>query len=234
MADSRNKSLQMRTTGNECYEKSLKEEFAVTFRRSFLHDAVQYYQQALTAASPNHKDLMASACKNLGKSNERLFKIAETEEKEQYHLRESFHFYSKATEYGKGCMEMQWLADMDTRLRLLLEDILDIFEFRQSSKEEEFKILFESLAALVNENCVVYPDINKILTEALLNEACASSNNQDFKQSLHLLKEMYRPIEEMKRYGKHRPDILRNAECFENDLVIQTARTESLQSIHRG
>ena len=131
-------------------------------------------------------------------------------------------------------MEMQWLADMDTRLRLLLEDTLDIFEFRQSSKEEEFKILFESLAALVNENCVVYPDINKILTEALLNEACASSNNQDFKQSLRLLKEMYRPIEEMKRYGKHRPDILRNAECFENDLVIQTARTESLQSIHRG
>ena len=229
---SRDQSSRLRSTGNEIYAKSLKEGLAPNLRQCLLRDAIPYYQRALTAASPNHKDLMASACKNLAKTNETLFKMSETEEKEQYHLRESFHFYSKATEYGKGCMEMQWLADMDTRLRLLFEGILDRFEFIQSSKKKV--VLFESLAALVTETCVVYPDINNFLAEILLNEACTALSNKDFKPSLHALKEMYRPMEELKRYGKQRPDLSSKLEYFENEASTQTARTESLQAIDTG
>ena len=232
MAYSRDQSLQIRTTGNEFYAKSLKEGLAPVLKCSFLRKAIPCYQRALEIASPNHKDMMASACKNLAKTNERLYKMADTEEKEQYHLRECFHFYSKAIDHGKDCMEMQWLADMETQLRLLFEETLERFEFLPSSKEKI--ILFESLAALVTESCVVYPDINKILAEVLLNESCTALSHQDFKPSLHALKEMYRPIEEIKRHGKHRLDLMRNVECFENDLIIQTARTESLQAIHTG
>ena len=229
---SREQSLQLRTTGNEFYAKSLKEGLAPVLKCAFLRDALPCYQRALEAASPHHKDMMASACKNLAKTNERLFKMAESEEKEQYHLRESFHFYSKAIEYGKDYMEMQWLADMDTKLRFLFDDTLDRFEFMYSSKEK--LVLFESLAALVTESCIIYPDINKVLAEILLNEACTALSQQDFKPSLNALKEMYRPIEEIKRYGKYCPGLLRDAECFENDLVVQTARTESLQAIFTG
>ena len=107
MAYSRDQSLQMRTTGNEFYAKSLREGLAPTLRCSYLQEALTCYQRALIAASPSQKDMMASACKNLGKSNERLFKMVETEEKEHYHLRECFYFYSNASEYGRCCMEKQ-------------------------------------------------------------------------------------------------------------------------------
>ena len=129
-------------------------------------------------------------------------------------------------------MEKQWLADMDTRLRLLFDDTLDRFEFMNSSKKKV--VLFESLAALVTETCVVYPDINNFLAEILLNEACTALSNKDFKPSLHALKEMYRPMEELKRYGKQRPDLSSKLEYFENEASTQTARTESLQAIDTG
>ena len=228
---SRNQSFRLRSTGNEFYQKSLKEGLAPILQQSYLKDALPCYQRALTAASPNEKDMMASACKNLATTNYKLFQLMDTEEKEQYHLRECFHYYSEASEHGRNCMTMEWLADIDTKQRLLFEETYERFEFLKS--REKF-VFFESLGALVTESSVVYADINNVLADTWLNEACMALNNQDFKASLHALKEMYRPVEEMKRYGKHRSDLRRNAECFEVELVIQTARTESLQSMHTG
>ena len=72
------------------------------------------------------------------------------------------------------------------------------------------------------------------MAEILLNEACTALSNKDFKPSLHALKEMYRPMEELKRYGKQRPDLSSKLEYFENEASTQTARTESLQAIDTG
>ena len=228
---SRNQSFRLRSAGNELFKKCSKEGLASILQQTFLKEALPCYQRALTAASPNEKDMMASACKNIAKTNYNLFKLMDTEEKEQYHLRECFHYYSKASEHGRNCMTMEWLADIYTKQRLLFKETLERFEFLKS--KEKF-VFFESLAALVTESSVVYPDINSVLADTWLNEACMALNNQDFKASLHALKEMYRPVEEMKRYGQHRSDLLRIVECFEKNIVIQTARTESLQSIHTG
>ena len=140
-----NQSFRLRSTGNEFYQKSLKQGLAPILQQSYLKDALPCYQRALTAASPNENDMMASACKNLAKTNYKLFQLVDTEKKEQYHLRECFHYYSKASEHGRNCMTMEWLADIDTQQRLLFEETLERFEFLKSKE----KIVSSSLKVLL-------------------------------------------------------------------------------------
>jgi len=223
-------SSSWRSEGNKYFSQAHQDGLAPIIKESRLQEAIKFYHRALSAACEN-KDDAASACKNLAKSNFGLICVTDDTETEIKLFKECFQYCSKALEYGRDCKSLDWLMDVDALYRTVYFLICDQFDVLST----ELKInLFESLASVVSEKDRLYPDINHHLAEAWLSEACMALNDNDFKTSLNALKEMYRPVEEVKRYGKHRDQLMTDIECFQCDITIQMARTESMQAISTG
>ena len=234
--------IQLCSEGNKFYVKSQQEGTAPVLKYPLLKDAIKHYQSALYKIPKTDTNSLASMCKNITKSNYNALLLIsddeteadvsnQEEEKRKYHLRESFHFYSQAAQYGRFCKDMEWQGEIDSGLNVLIEITNERYEFLEPKEKIS---LFEGIKAVITENDVIYPDISLILAEIWLNEACVALNNRDFKSSLYVLKEMYQFVEEIKRFGKYRHELIEAVERFENDMIIQTRRTESMQSIHTG
>eukprot|EP00111_Clytia_hemisphaerica_P005098 TCONS_00014678-protein len=224
-------SVKWRTEGNQLYQTAQKDGFGPTIKKSRLQEAMKCYQRALSAANGD-KNETSSACKNLARANYAVSLLSKDDTvQEMYFLRETFHYYSKALESGEGIKPSEWLTDVDALYRALFVEICEKFN---EAEPKEKVVRIESFVSVISESDCMYPDLQYNLALTWINEACVGLNNKDFKASLNALKECYRPVEELKRYGKHRDDLANDIDCFGSDIALQTARTESMQAIDTG
>ncbi len=77
-------------------------------------------------------------------------------------------------------------------------------------------------------------DCYQEMSTVLFHQAVIALESGDFKTSLWALKECYRPIEEMKKCGRERPELVEEASVMELDVNLQTASAESYQAITTG
>lgn len=233
-ADKISYSVKLRQEGNEFYKSAFVEGLSHVIRTSRLEKAMAQYMKAFNNAIGNHDDA-ASAAKNYAKSAHHITLLLNDRYKKDlnklvYYHKETYQFFNKALQYGQYCKSEEWRADVLSTYMLCFEELTEIC--MELPRKERVAIL-ES-AATGMEKMHYYGNCYLEISNTWLKEAVTALSNKDYKCSLYALKEMYRPIEIMKECGKNRPDLLEEALAHEADMVMQMARTESLQAIEIG
>jgi len=196
-------STRWRTEGNEYYHAATKQNgIAPVLKRSKLQEAIKCYQKALNSAG---SDLSAasSAAKNYAKASYELLQLCSSDDNEMkmYFYRECLEHYNKALEYGEGCKSLEWLQQIEILYRELYNEVMVVcYEVFQTTPQRI--TLLESFCCVIGRGDTLYVDFSSQIANFWLTEACVALNEKDFRASLNALKEIYRPIEEVKRFGR--------------------------------
>lgn len=227
-------SAKLRQEGNAFYKSAFQEGLSPVLKKTRLEKAMAQYMKALSNANRNYDDA-SSAAKNYAKCGAHIISLLKDRYQENskellYYYQETYQFFNKAIEYGQYCKSDEWRADVMSSFRLSFEELTS---FCMELPRKERIIIFESAARGMGKQHY-YGDCYFEICSIWLKEAITALSAKDYKCSLYALKEMYQPIEIMKQCGEIRPDLKEEAVIFEADMVIQMARTESLQAIHIG
>lgn len=226
-------TTELRKKGNELYYQSQKEGMAPIIRKSRLQNAMILYQQSISSASKDDVNSISSSAKNYAKASYATLKLTDDFQQRMFFYKECFTYFSKAISTGRSCKSLDWLQDIKMSYCDLYNEILQLCQEEVDSLGEKTSIL-ESIANVINTEDTIYSEIYKEVCTIWFNDACIALNENDFKRSLYSLKEMYHPVEQIRRYGKHNLDLMNHLESVEQDIVLQMARTESLQLLHIG
>ena len=196
-------SKRERAEGNEYYNIATKRDgIAPVLKRSKLQEAIKCYQKALNSAGSD-LDAASSAAKNYAKTSYELLRMCSSEDGEMknYFYRECLEHYSKALEYGEECKSPEWLQQIEILYRELFDEVLDACYELVPTTQQRIAWL-ESFCCVIRRGDKLYVNFSSEIAKFWLTEACVALNEKDYKASLNALKEIYRPIEEVKRFAR--------------------------------
>ena len=225
-------SEQLRQKGNNIY-RSVNDGLAPVLKKSRLVAAIAKYNEAHSHAQ--NAEEKASALKNVAKASFKLvsFLPVQTEHEIQlvrYHAKNAIDSYSQSYLLGQTVKPNTWLQDLVACLQDCWVDLIDIAE----------SIPFQRRVSLLEE-CVYSVGIESLrgeyclqIAEIMFHESVNKLNEKDFRQSLSIIHNCYRPVEEAAKSKRHTPAIMSDVNVMREDLRFHTCTVESLQAISIG
>lgn len=232
-------SVKHRQEGTKHYNKVLQYADCQTLFDFNYSKAIECYMMAVNVAQT--KDHKASAYKNLGMVYWTGGKNAVDYHDEKTNLDEYFHrlLYRfsqallnlhEAEQNFDSCKTLGWLEKVKSMKSECLENAFDCL------KEFPKDMMMGGLEQIAG---AVEDDEHKMecyhhIGMTLFHLAILSLEAEEFKESLHCLKECYRPIEEIKKRNKFNGKMRSNAKVLEDDVWLQTCCAEALQALSIG
>ena len=197
-------STKWRTTGNEYYYVAKTKHIGPIVKEKNLQEAIKCYQKALDTAGSDF-EVAASAAKNYAKTSYELLQLCSESDEELkiFYCKECLEHFSKGVEYGEECKSLKWIQELEVLYRNMFDEVMDIcYEAVPTTRQRI--IVLESFCCVIKKTDKLYLDFTSRIASFWLTQACAALNRKDFRASLNALREIYRPIEEVKRFGKHK------------------------------
>jgi len=197
-------STKWRNEGNGYYHAAKAKHIGPIVKGRKLQEAIKCYQRALDEAG-NDFEAASSAAKNYAKTSYELLQICSDGDHEMkiFYYRECLEHYSKAVEFGEECKSLKWIQEMEVLYRNLYEEVMDAcYEAVPTTRQRI--IVLESFCCVIKRTDKMFLEFTSQIASFWLTQACAALNRKDFRASLNALREIYRPIEEVKRFGKHK------------------------------
>ncbi|KAK3879671.1 hypothetical protein Pcinc_015779 [Petrolisthes cinctipes] len=225
-------SQQYREEGNHILSTAGKNLSPVVWEGR-VTSALAKYNAALTTATNKHDK--ASAAKNYAVGSRKLADFHNTRMVTKnmklilYHFGEAIKHYCKAYKEGRGRKSSPWLKDIKSKLSTVLQESYD-FAKDEDLGHGRICILDKMLEAIEYDNFrgECYIEIGQVYFKS----AVLALDKKNFRDSLSLLKECYRPVEEAKKYGSRSGNkyVLFEVEVIEKDVFLQTCIAESIQA----
>ena len=224
-------STNIRMKGNVEFGHSKMEGLGRNSRMSYVLKAIDFYKIAMKKAL-NDTD-RSKAAKNLAVSYDRLVQLEDREENKPKYYTNALQNYIEALQFGhlvakselgkKRKEKENWNDEMFQKFSKLISEL---------SSEKQAVFIFG-----INEK-IKYPSFYQLASEILLqfgedtlSQALECFGKKEYKTGLPLLREIYRPIEEVKKY-KHNDES--RATLLENDYHTFMKIGEALQSYSFG
>jgi len=222
-----------RQEGNDHYKKAFSEGLSPVLKKSRVQDALNCYNKALATSGGEYESL-ASAAKNYAKAAWLQATVVQDYDKDiklfTFYYKDAITHFGKALQAGNRGKDLSWIQDLQTSYRSCLDNAFK--SCRGTTYRNRLSCIDSFLQSMVDET--YQGDCYEEMTQVLFHQAVTALENGDFKTCLWALKECYRPIEEMKMRGRERPDLAREANVMEADVLLQTAAAESHQAINTG
>jgi len=157
---------------------------------SYVLKAITHYENALKSALDNLDRSKAS--KNLAVSYDRLVQIEDREENKPKYYTHALNNYISSLQFGESAQDKTWNDEMFQKFSNLISDL-------SSEKQAVFifgihqKICHSGYDKLACEIMLQYG-------EDVLPQALEFFGKKEYRSGLPLLREIYRPIEESKKY----------------------------------
>lgn len=221
-------SRKHREHGNEFYKSALEDGLLPGVKKFRLGRAVNHYLKAVDTAKSD-QDALASAYKNYAKASWGMAITSQENYQEcGYFYNIAFVQFSKSLSAGEKCKEKSWINGLlDSLTQMYEEAIIWGYSLDSKARVKVFQSFVQSL-----EVTKFRADIWLEIGIVYLHDAVIALSKKDFKRSLHSLKELNRPMEEVKSHGSKQ--LKNKVEEMELDFNYQMALTESLQSICSG
>lgn len=230
--DSLKLSEKYRKEGNECYMSSKHSGLAPVLKKKRLLQSMVAYNRAKNAAANN--DQLASALKNLARANWETAKmcnnIKNCSKEERHYFGEALQYYFKTLYRGENCKSALWLNE----IRMCQNSCLtDAWESVSLCPLQERLGLMECFTRHLKDDNFLARCFLKIATLQFQHSVVALEAT-DFKTSLSLLKETYRPIEEVRRLANNDPFLQSEVNVLADDVELHTASAQSMQAVATG
>lgn len=228
----KSKSDKLREQGNVLFRKH-KMPFSAYEKKSYIHQGLRCYEMALDASKNNTEK--ASAFKNIAACHSNLVRLEERFASSRMACwKNALENFLSAMKFGdKSSHRKKWRDDVFKLFSDCVDSIIDSDEKNVTLRE-----------VLQNSDKIKNVPFNRYSAdkfiqygEDLISEALTLIGNKNFIKGLPLMKEIYRPIEEAKKFMARTSKVQRRENQL-NTLINErntfTAIGEALQSYYVG
>lgn len=223
MAVQMTSSVKWRQMGNEIYSSATN--LAPVLRKERLQQAINLYLKAFEAQT--NTDELTSAAKNLGMASWRLGDVLEEKYSRIYHYKESAKYFSIAYEKGLSVKCQSWLETLIMSTTQFLEEVFMCLQSFSNPKERT-KYLYDIANAISVRNLKAQCFL--ALADVIFKAGVTALSEGQPKQCLDMMRECYRPIEEVKRFGHDDASMMSEARVYEEDVFVHQCIAESIQA----